>query len=111
MAFDDRPFQDYYRYAQIHCKVAVTEKGEIVKVRDWARNDPETDLRVLVVAYCAPGETVSGLAWEVREDRLAPVPSVQGALEYAAQWRARRQASQLSCQTASAGGQRATRRI
>lgn len=111
MTFDDRPFQDYCRYAEIHGKIAVTENGEIVKVRDWARNDPETDLRVLIVAYCAPGETVPGLAWEMREDRLIPVPGVKGALEYAAQWRARRQASQLSGQTAASKGQRATRRI
>lgn len=100
MPFDDRPFQDRESYQDCHRCLAVTENGEIVRIVDWARSCPETNLRIVVVAVADPDQPRAGtLAWHTREDALAPVPATKGAREKAAQWRAEQQADTLSRNT------------
>lgn len=112
MPFDDRPFQDRKTYEELHRCLAVNEAGEVVRVVDWARNDPQTDRRVLVVALVDPDRMhTTGLAWEVREDALVPVPMIKGAQETAAAWRAEQAARKIEAATTNPHGVAGVRRI
>lgn len=111
MAFDDRPFQDRDSYAQCHRCLAVNLAGEVVRVVDWQRDDPNTNLRIFIVKLCDPEGVGFGLAWHEREDRLAPVPAIEGAIEAADAWRAEQSAKTLNQDTERVQPTGAMRRI
>ena len=104
MLFDPRPFQDRKSYQEAKSCLAVCENGWVVRIVDWARDDGRTSYRVLVVKVCDRDQPHYGLTWEVREDRLVPVPSIAGAQEAAAAWRAEQEARSLELATAAGQG-------